>query len=353
MKRRGLPKFASEYKNQHGVWTVRLRRKGWPTVYPKSNPSTDEFAEEYRRWLGGQLEIGGARTKPGSLRALVVDYFNASDFRSLKASTSSVYRNIIERLCEETGTTGIKIGDMPAVAMKREHIVKLMAKRKPHAANRLRKILRNLMRHAIEIGMRKDDPTQTIKLFKSKNKIGFHRWAEEEIAQFESRHPVGTKARLAMALGLYFGQARQDVVVMGPQHIRNEVLHWTRLKTETSTATELFIPVHRELRKIIDATPSRHLTFLVTDFGKPFAVAGFGNWFRERCDEAGLPRCSFHGLRKAAASRLAEAGCSAHEIASITGHASLKEVERYTRTADRKRLAVSAMAKIKGSTENG
>lgn len=92
-----------------------------------------------------------------------------------------------------------------------------------------------------------------------------------------------------------------------------------------------------------------HLTFLVTEFGKPFAVAGFGNWFRERCDMANLRHCSFHGLRKAASVRLAEAGCTPHEIAAITGHASLKEIVRYTATADRKRLAASAMQKMKGA----
>jgi integrase/recombinase XerD len=104
------------------------------------------------------------------------------------------------------------------------------------------------------------------------------------------------------------------------------------------------------LLTIINATPSGHLTFLVTEFGKPWTAAAFGNWFRDQCDGAGLPHCSFHGLRKAAASRLAELGCTPHEIAAITGHASLKEIERYTRTVDRKRLARSAMEKAKAGT---
>jgi integrase len=63
-----------------------------------------------------------------------------------------------------------------------------------------------------------------------------------------------------------------------------------------------------------------------------------------------LHHCSFHGLRKAASVRLAEAGCTPHEIAAITGHASLKEIVRYTQTADRKRLAASAMEKVKART---
>ncbi len=97
---------------------------------------------------------------------------------------------------------------------------------------------------------------------------------------------------------------------------------------------------------IIAETPSDHLTFLTTQFGKPFTAAGFGNWFREQCNLAGLPHCSAHGLRKAAARRLAEAGCTAHEIAAITGHASLREIVRYTKAADQVRLAVAAMDKV-------
>jgi integrase len=138
---------------------------------------------------------------------------------------------------------------------------------------------------------------------------------------------------------------------MGPQHIKFEVLHWTRKKTEGTTALDLQIPVHADLRAVIDATSSGHLTFLVTEFGKPFAVAGFGNWFREQCDMANLHHCTFHGLRKAASVRLAEAGCTPHEIAAITGHASLKEIVRYTATADRKKLAASAIAKVRSRTE--
>jgi len=85
----------------------------------------------------------------------------------------------------------------------------------------------------------------------------------------------------------------------------------------------------------------------MTEHGKPYTAAGFGVWFHRQCVAAGLSECSAHGLRKAAARRLAEAGCSTHEIAAITGHAALKEVARYTEAVDRKRLAASAMAKVR------
>jgi integrase/recombinase XerD len=96
----------------------------------------------------------------------------------------------------------------------------------------------------------------------------------------------------------------------------------------------------------IAATPSGHLTFLITAHGKPFTPAGFGNWFRDRCNEAGLPNCSAHGLRKATATALADSGATVHEVMAITGHRSVSEAQKYTEEAERRRLADSAMAKI-------
>jgi len=224
--------------------------------------------------------------------------------------------------------------------------VKLMSRlaEKPHAANTLRRALRNLMRHAIDIGLRADDPTRDVKAIRIKS-TGHHSWTDAEIAEFERCHPVGSRARLALALLLYTGQRRSDVIRMGAQHVRGGVLHVKQDKT----GVELAIPVHPDLAAVIAATPSRHLTFLTTTIGGPFAARTFAGWFRRECDKAGLPHCSAHRLRKAAARRLAEAGCTAHEIGAITGHASLTELVRYTKAADQRRLAEAAMAKTRTS----
>jgi integrase len=107
------------------------------------------------------------------------------------------------------------------------------------AANTLRKVLRTMMKHAVEIGLRADDPTRDVRAIRVRSD-GFHSWNDDEIAQFEKRHPTGTPARLALALLLYTGQRRSDVVRMGPQHIRNGVLGVRQHKT----GFELAIPVH-------------------------------------------------------------------------------------------------------------
>src|SRR5262249_2649491 len=150
------------------------------------------------------------------------------------------------------------------------------------------------------------------------------------------------KPRLALALLLYTAQRRSDVVRMGRQHIKDGLLHVKQQKTGVT----LLIPLHPHLQAVLDATPSEHLTFLVTETGKPYGGNHFSESFREWCDAAGLPtRCKPHGLRKAMCRRLAEAECSGPEIMALSGHLTLKELVRYTRGADQVKLARNAMAK--------
>jgi integrase len=111
---------------------------------------------------------------------------------------------------------------------------------------------------------------------------------------------------------------------------------------QAKTNTALLIPLHPNLVAILSSVPKSNLTFLVTSFGAPFDPNGFGNWFRAQCDAAGLKHCSFHGLRKAAAIRMADAGCTTEMIKAVGGWRS-REVERYTRAADQKRLARQAL----------
>jgi len=294
----------------------------------------------YETALAGEaprVEVGASRTRPGTVNAAVIGYFNSKGFRSLSSATQTTYRGILEGFRSEHGDKRIALLD-------RKHIERLISKKAetPSAANNLLRMLRVLMQFAVGDGMRRDDPTAGVRGIKVRTG-GFHSWSEDEIAAFEARHPIGTRARLALALLLYSAQRRSDVVRMGRQHVRDGVLTIQQQKTGMTVD----VPLHFELKTILDATPSDNLTFLVTTLGKPFSPAGFTNWFRERCNEAGLPRgCAPHGLRKAASRRLAEHGCTAHEIMAITGHTTLKEVSRYTAAIRRKHLAARAMSKI-------
>jgi integrase len=340
------PKYTQAFPDRHGTPRFYFRRKGFARVALPGLPWSPQFMAAYEQAMAGQAPtIINAKAKPGSFAALAASYLTSSAFLTMKPSTKGVYRNAIDRLRASKDKDGNEIGTKSAATLKREHVVKLMAARaeKPESANLLRKVLRAMMQHAVETGLRADDPTRDVKAIRVKSD-GFHSWTDAEIAKFEAHHGVGSRPRLALALLLYTGQRRSDVVTMGKQHVDgNGTIHVRQIKTGAALA----IPVHADLKAIIDATPSEHLTFLTTQFGRPFTAAGFGNWFRDQCNDAGLPHCSAHGLRKAAARRLAEAGCTEHEIASITGHASLREIARYTKAADQARLAVAAMDKMR------
>jgi enterobacteria phage integrase len=182
-----------------------------------------------------------------------------------------------------------------------------------------------------------------VRAFKSKE---IHTWAESEIHQFEQRWPVGTRQRLGFDLLLYTGQRGSDVARM-PRPAAGEKIHVAQQKT----GAKLAITVHPELRRSLDACPSGQVAAIVTAYGAPFSIKGFGQFMSDAIREAGLPAaCKAHGLRKAAARRLAEAGCSAHEIMAVTGHKTLTEVERYTRAAEQERLNEMAIEKQFGNT---
>jgi integrase len=203
--------------------------------------------------------------------------------------------------------------------------------------------------HAIAINMIGSNPASGVKKFKIESD-GYHTWTEAEVTQFKARHPVGSKARLALAL-LLTGQRGGDVRLMGWQNLTNGAI---AIKQE-KTGVRLLIPldIDSSLAECLATVPRTNMTFLTTEYGAPFTRKGFGNWFRDRCNEAGLPQCTAHGLRKLVATRLADVSCSEEEIKAITGHRSSSEVARYIKARDQKRLAQNAAAKLKRARTEG
>jgi integrase len=333
-----LPRYVHGFVDRHGKPRFYFRRAGFDSVALPGLPYSPAFMKAYETSLAGQRSAS-PRVASGTMDALALSYFCSPEFCRLKRSTQRARRWTIERFCREHG-------HRRAAEMRRIDVVRQMARlaAKPGAANALRMALREMMKHAVAIGIRADDPTRDVKAIRIRSP-GHHTWTEVEIAAFAGCHPVGSRGRLALALLLYTGQRRGDVIRMGTQHVRDGVLSVKQEKT----GIELAIPIHADLERALAASSSGHLTFLTTKYDRPFTAIGFSNWFRHQCDAAGLPHCSAHGLRKAAARRLAEAGCTPHEIGAITGHVSLAELARYTKAVDQRRLAEVAMAKTRTS----
>jgi integrase len=332
MTRIKLP-YIHEFSDRHGEVRRYYRRHGKRVPLP-GLPGSEEFMAAYQAALQHQ-PVGENRTKPGTVAAAIAGYYQTLAFRSLASRTQAERRGIYERFRKQHG-------DKRITTLPQHFIVAMLNKMGPHAARSWLKALRSLAQFAVAEKIMPADPTQGIRLPRVKS-AGHHTWDEREIRLFEESHPVGSKARLAFALLLFTAQRRADVIRMGRQHISNGLIQVRQQKT----GTPLRIPVHASLQAVLEATPSEHLTFLVTKSGQPYAANDFSEQFRRWCDDAKLPReCTAHGLRKAACRRLAEAGASASEIMSVSGHKTLAEVQRYVAEAEQERMARNAMARI-------
>jgi integrase len=345
-----LPRYVVEYEvpKGSGKWYVYFRQKGRKDVRMHGVPGTPEWEDQYRRLVAGERPEERAPGQPtsGTFGWLCQMYMGSTKYHELDERTRRVRRGILNSCMKDSPEgTRLTFGEVPlsrftpkTVAMIRDIKADL-----PEAANGRIKAIRAVFNWATlpEVGLSQTNPARDVQNRKSNNPDGHHTWTLEEVERFEQRHPIGTKAHLALALLLYTGQRRSDIVLMGKQHEKNGWLCFTQQKNRNSKPVYLEIPIRPELRRVIDASPTGDIVYLVTEFGKAFTFNGFGNWFRDRCVEAKVPGRA-HGLRKAAATRLADAGASAHEIMAITGHRTMKEVDRYTRAANQKRLAESA-----------
>lgn len=335
-----LPKYVNAYTDRNGTPRFYLRRRGQRLVPLPGSPWSEEFQRAYQEAMSGAPSIVN-RSKPGTVAVLVDQYLNSGAFRHLAAETQRTRRNILLRFAKEHGSKR-------AATLRREHIIALVNGKsaKRFAARNFLKTLRVLMAFAVENGALRENPTAGVKNLSGKTE-GYATWSEEHIATFRAHHSVGSRQRLALELLLCTAQRRSDIVKMGRQHLRKSKVGALIDVRQQKTGTSLAIPVHPELQEALDAMASDNLTFLTTHQGRGFSSAGFTNWFRDACNAAGLPKgLSAHGLRKAACRRLAEAGCSANVIASISGHKSLDEIELYTRAADQVRMAHQGMAAL-------
>ena len=346
--------------DRHGnVRTYFRRSLGQKKIRIRERPGTEEFDRRYRELLA-QSEAGALKLPPstaptpGTLRWLGCQWLASPDYTQRDPRSQRVTQLILEAIYREPIESGsaLVFGDCPLKRFTATSVRILRDRKadKPEGANNRVRRLRALFNWAAKPENNDRgvtvNPARDVTFLKPKRIGGFPPWELEHLDKFEAHHAEGTKARLAYEL-LYFGCRRSDVVRLGRQHIRDGRIRFTAFKGRNKAPVVIDMEVSEELLKIIEATPTGDLTFLVTKDDKPFTANGFGNWFRERCDEVGLLGLSAHGLRKAAATRAAEAGATAHELQAMFGWLTLAQAENYTRKARRRLLADSGMRKVR------
>jgi integrase len=335
-------------RDRHGNARIYLRVPGRVQVRLREAPGTAAFLAEYQAALAAASPTTAADERhgvPGSLRWLCMAYYRTPEFRGLGATTKSVRRSHLDSICDSRIATGELRGALPYRGMKTKNARKIRdewAKDGPEAANGRTKALRALYVWAMSAGHVDHNPARDVPRLRGSIE-GFHSWTIDEVEQYRARHPIGTKARLALDLLLFTGTRRSDVVTLGRQLVRDGWFHWTEYKGRDRQRKDRAVPILPVLQATIDASPTGDMIYLVSEFGKPLTKDRFGRKFRDWCDEAGLHHCSAHGLRKAGATIAADNGATSHELMAIFGWESLKQAELYTKRANRKRLAGKAM----------
>jgi len=339
-KRNTVPfKYCSRDIDRHGNERFYVRLPGRQKYRMKSpyldasGSVTEEFSAEYHRVINAtatQPAKSGNTIEVGSIRWLVEKYYRSKAFQNHSLATRSDKRSVLGRYCDG-------VGHLPYRRLRKSDIEASQMKRKgtPGAADKLVKYLKALFNWAIASDLADTNPANGVtKINKSD---GFHSWREHEMEVFRAAYPIGSTARLAFEIMLNLGVRRSDLVMLGPKNLVKSRIEFRPSKSTGAAPRPLIsLPVTADLQKALDATRHIGKTFLVNEYGHAFTSNGFGNKMRQWCDDAGLPDCSSHGLRKASATILAEAGATEHQLMAIFGWSDSKMAQHYTKSAQSK-----------------
>ena len=285
-------KFIQAWVDRDGRAHHYFRRPGFPLVRLPGMIGSAEFMAAYQQALAvAPQPIGADRSRPGTVSAAIMTYYQSRAFRTLKGGTPAMRRAILERFREAHG-------DKLIAAMPPKFVAAMLDSMQPHAARNWLKALRHLMAHCVATGQIAEHKNPTLGI---KAKVPALRWSSL-VDRGRDRRNSRRTIRSAASRGSRSrccSTPRSDGATCsasGRQHVRGDQISVRQEKT----GKPLAIPVHPALRAVLDATPCGHLTFLTSRTGRPYAPSDFSDQFRQWCDAAGLPHCSMHGLRKAA-----------------------------------------------------
>ena len=267
---RKRPPFVELWRDRHGRVRVHFRRDHGPRIRLPETIGSEEFKLAYQAALLGQAEFVPdrfVRAAPGTIAALVISYMKSAEYIGLRETSKAGYNSRLEALRTEHGHRTV-------AGLTRERIITGILQPfadRPGAALDTLKKLRILIRHAINIGWLKHDPSLGIKRPKIRR---IRSWTEDEIAAYRRTWALGTKQRLAFELFLNTGQRRSDVARMAWSHTTPE----NKITVlQQKTGRRLLIPLHRDLlgsRLITPTMPGRQRDIQKRDNCVPVCHSG-------------------------------------------------------------------------------
>lgn len=342
-RKRKLDKHVTVFVDRHGKERFRFRLKGYSVYLP--HPSDRLYKEAYDAALERKPLAITPRSSPGTVADALPRFYESIMFRRGGEGWRRDRRRILEAFREEYGQFALKefaphLIDQILARKLEQRIVNGRKVGGSAAAVRLREQLFLFFKWAAKAKLVATNPVEDAETPTHKGE-GFYRWTESDIARFRKHWALGTKPRLALELMLWTGTRRGDARLLPPP--RNGRFTGKAGKT----GKEFDLPVAPPLDKAIKAMPAVGMTtLLVTEYGKPFSAAGFGNWFKDQCRKAGLPQCTAHGLRKALTRRGAEAAVPQQGLKALGQWSDDREVATYVAGVNRTRLAETAIEAI-------
>lgn len=332
---RPRPPYLIRRNGRNGQVCWYYWRRPDPQIRIRGEYGTREFWANYE--AASRQPAPKPQKSPETFGWLVDRYRETSAWTQLSPATRRQRENIFARINAAIPDLALRDIDRALIIRTRDD-----KRETPSEANNYLDALRGLYRWAMDANLVATNPIAGIRNLKRPRTGGFRQWTEEDIAAFQARWPVGTRERLALEIFINTGLRRGDAAKLGRQHIRDGRL---RIVTE-KTGTQIDIPVPETLLQIIAASKTGDLVLIGNlKTGAPIRKEALGNWFREAAVAAGV-NGNCHGLRKAAAVRLAEAGATIFELNAVFGWSGTSMASLYVDKANRKRLADSAAARL-------
>jgi integrase len=285
--------------------------KGGPRLH--GEPGTPEFVASYH------TAITAKKTAPtGVLLGLLQAYQASTEFTDLRDRTRADYVKQI-KLIEE------KFGDLPLVALNNARMRSIflawrddLAKKSRRQADYAWTVLARVLSWSKHRGLITQNPCERGGRVYRGNRAE-QVWTEDDESAFMRVAPA--HLHLPVLLALWTGQREGDLLRLTWSAYDGQTI---RLK-QSKTGVRVVIPVGSPLKIALDRTQQRSPVILVTEKGRPWTADGFRSSFAKARAKAGIVGLTFNDLRGTAVTRLALAGATEAEIATITGH-SLRDV---------------------------
>lgn len=344
-------------RHRNGSLRYRVRVEGNKAkrIAIPVGPDHPDFANHYYAARAGQEWSPEDRPQPvrKSLDWLAQGYL-ANLERLVAADLASPLtlkqrRSMLRRFCDHVDDDG-RYGDLSMDAPQAAFVrIRDAWSATPSEADNLMKSCRAMYAWAIERQEIAHNPAKGIAKI-AVNRGGAAPWTAGDLLKFKKPHPRGTTAHLWLTLQMFTACRIGDAIWLGREHeVQRGGVTWLEWQPRKKGSAPVSIPM---LPPLLTATRAARVVgpaYLLTDYGRPFSSAeGLRNRIKKWCETAGLGGKTSHGIRKAVAELLAEAGCSQHQIMAIMAHSQAKTSEVYTKGAQRRTLALDAMQALAG-----